>query len=110
MIADTPARGLWAGLGLVAVVRGPSQEPVLRSGDVVLALRRWRAPRRGDLILVDMGGYLAIKRVAASDPASGSAELEFPAGERRRVAATTILARVVLGLTWRDGRAAWLRT
>ena len=110
MITDTPARGLWAGLGLVAVVRGPSQEPLLRSGDIVLALRRWRSPRLGDLILADMGGYLVIKRVVASDPASGSAELEYPAGERRRVPAATILARVVLALSWRGGRAAWLRT
>jgi len=47
----------------IVVVNGPSMAPALRDGDRVL-VRRTRAARRGDIVLVAMPTGWIIKRVA----------------------------------------------
>lgn len=54
---------LWS-IVRIARVAGPSMQPTIDEGDIVLALRPWRRPRPGDVLLVRVGGRPLIKRLA----------------------------------------------
>lgn len=54
---------LFSSILQVTVVQGESMMPTLRHGQVVLALRRFRALKRGDMVLIRRGTDILIKRV-----------------------------------------------
>ncbi len=66
--AVTAALLVWRARPFRAVVIGPSMEPSLAEGDIVLALGR-RRPRTGDVVVVEHPGRVGfemVKRVAGS--------------------------------------------
>lgn len=49
----------------LTITAGPSMEPTYRNGDLLLVVRYLGSPQKEDAVMVEHGGQLWIKRVAA---------------------------------------------
>lgn len=86
---------LWFGLFVLARVEGDSLRPTLTPGDIVFALRWYRRPRAGDVVLADLGDRVVVKRIAALDQQGCSLGVESPFGW---VPQRALVARAVVAL------------
>lgn len=96
---------LWAGLGVIARVRGGSMRPLFADGDLVFAVRYRGRPRAGDVALVRAGERRLVKPILGWNERLGRYELGHGAWAGH-APPRDVLARVVLAFSRRRG---WLR-